>query len=388
MIRSVHIDPVGGIAGDMFAAAMLDAFPELEPALRRDLDDSGVAQHVDIQVVEDRIGGFRGKRVAVVGTSGAAVPTRHYRHIRQLLTDSGLQAPVKRRALDILARLAGAEARVHGIPVDQVHFHEVADWDSVADIVAAASLADRSGVTGWSCLSVPQGQGRVQSAHGLIPVPAPAVLELLQDFDLHADGQAGERVTPTGAAILRHLVDRPGPAPPGRLRGAGIGSGTRTFDTVPNILRLVVLESSRPATGTDTVASLRFEVDDMTPEELSVALDRIRADERVLDASFQLRLGKKGRAQFAVEVLARADAAEAVAELCFLETSTLGLRIGQSVRRVLRRDVADAAPQVKSAFRPDGRVTSKAESDHLAAIPTLRARRAEAARLEKAGGHE
>ena len=383
MIPFVHIDPVGGIAGDMFAAAMLDAFPELEPALHRDLSDSGVSQHIDLQVEEGRVGGFRGKRVAVVGRSDAAEPTRHYRHIRDLLSASGLDAPVKVRALDIVARLAAAEARVHGIPVDQVHFHEVADWDSVADIVAAASLAERSGATGWSCTSVPQGTGRVRTEHGLIPVPAPAVVELLRDFDVHTDGETGERVTPTGAAILRHLVARPGPAPSGTLRRAGVGLGTRTFAAVPNLLRLTVLESGRPTAGHDTVATLSFEVDDMTPEELSVALDRIRAGDGVLDASFQLRLGKKGRAQFAVEVLARNDAAEPVADLCFLETSTLGLRIGQAVRRVLHRETAEAVPQVKSADRPDGGVTSKAESDHLADMPTLRARREEAARLEK-----
>ena len=285
-IRSVHIDPVGGIAGDMFAAAMLDAFPELEPALQRDLGESGVAQHVDLQVGEGRVGGFRGKRVAVVGRSDRVEPTRHYRHIRDLLSGSGLLAPVKARALDILARLAVAEAQVHGIPVDEVHFHEVADWDSVADIVSAASLAERSGVSGWSCTSVPQGAGRVRSEHGLIPVPAPAVVALLKDFDVHADGQAGERVTPTGAAILRHLVAQPGPAPSGTLRRAGVGLGTRTFPAVPNLLRLMVLDSAGPATGHDTVATLRFEVDDMTPEELSVALDRIRAGDGVLDAAF------------------------------------------------------------------------------------------------------
>lgn len=382
MTLAVHLDPCGGVAGDMFAAAMLDAFPALESPLRADL----AAALGDMVAPELRRGSTNGLAALRVRMAVRETPpgTGLWRDIRAFLAGSALDAPVRNGALAIFGHLARAEAACHGLPEEEVHFHEIADWDSLADIVAAASLSHRSGVARWTVGDLPLGEGLVATAHGRLPVPVPATAALLRGFAVHTDGERGERVTPTGAAILRHLVADPGARPaPGRLMATGLGAGTRALASRPNVLRVLVTEAI-PG-GADRVTRIAFEIDDMTPEEIAVALDRLRGDPGVLDAGFTLGFGKKGRPRFAIEVLARPETAEAVAQACFIETSTLGLRLETVERRVLDRRLTDGLPRIKVAERPGG-ATAKAESDDLAAIPGLAARRAAARKAEALDG--
>jgi len=395
MTLHVHLDPVGGISGDMFAAAMLDAFPDLEQALTADLAAAGVLEHVRVSHRRDSANGVVARAFGVEPAAGDRRPTHHYRDIRASLQSSSLDAKVLSRALAIFDLLADAEAAVHGIARDDVHFHEIADWDSITDVVAAASLVERSGTRSWSCGSVPVGQGLVKTEHGMLPLPAPAAARLLRGFTTHVDAHAGERATPTGAAILRHLMDGNAQTrPEGVLAGCGTGCGTRRFDGLPNVLRALVLrtqaaDAHRPMH--DRIGVIGFEIDDMTPEELALALDRLRACEGVVDASHQMRFAKKGRAQFAVQVLCAADAIDAVAAACFAETSTLGLRVDVASRLILRRsagtlDLEGTRYPVKRAYRPDASVTAKVESDALAALPGLQRRRTVATAAPAAGG--
>lgn len=385
MTLAIHMDPVGGIAGDMFAAAMLDAFPDLEAPLRVDLAAAGVAHHVDLRLEAGRSKGLRCLRVRMMPRDAPARATPHYAGLRDMLAASALSADVLTRAQDILQRLAEAEAHVHGVPLSQVHFHEIADWDSLADIVAAASLIERSGVRAWTCGAVPLGSGRIQTEHGLMPLPAPAVARLLEGLSTQTDGAQGERVTPTGAAILRHLVRATAEAPNGVIKTSGTGAGDRDFPHIPNTLRLLAVRTHDISASTDRIAVLSFDIDDMTPEEMAVALDRIRLDAQVIEASHTLAFGKKGRAVFRVEVLAALDGRDHVAALCLSETATLGLRIDDRARYLLRREAVGSAPGAKRAQRPDGTWTAKAESDDLADIPTLKMRRETAARVETEG---
>lgn len=388
MSLHVHLDPVGGISGDMFAAALLDAFPDLDQPLADDLSAAGLLAHVAVSHRRDSANGIVARAFRVEHTSENPRPTHHYREIRALLHRSALAVPVRERAIAIFDILADAEAAVHGVARDDVHFHEIADWDSIADIVAAASLIERCGARSWSCGPVPLGSGMVKTEHGQLPVPAPATARILQGFSTHADEPPGERATPTGAAILRHLMaDNSGRSPPGTLLRGGTGCGSRRFAHLPNILRALVLQrqqadAHRPVR--ERIGVIAFEIDDMTPEELAVGLERLRGAEGVVDVSHQLRLGKKGRSQFAVQLLCEPSAIEAVAELCFAETSTLGLRVDTATRLVLRRSVdvssADGERyQVKRAYRPDGSVTAKVESDDLASLQGHHRRRTAAA---------
>ncbi len=179
-----------------------------------------------------------------------------------------------RQASAILGIIARAEAAIHRVPVEEVHFHEIADWDSLLDVVAAGSLAAALDGAQWTVAPLPLGGGMVKTQHGLLPVPAPATAAILETYDWRDDGLAGERVTPTGAAILRHLA-KPGLPASGRLVASGTGAGTRRLPGMPNVLRVLAFEED--GIETDRVAVIEFEIDDMTGEEIGTAIDRLRA---------------------------------------------------------------------------------------------------------------
>jgi hypothetical protein len=288
------------------------------------------------------------------------------------LTASGLTQDVKSRAIAIFEVLADAEARVHGVDIEDVVFHEVGNWDSIADIVAASFLIDAVGASSWSIGPLPLGSGHVDSAHGLLPVPAPAVVLLLEGFEVYDDGIPGERVTPTGAAIIRHLeCEKQIGRIPRTLTNSGIGFGTRAFENSSNILRLLAFTEGPTEHQTrDEVAVLAFEIDDQTGEDLAAGLARLRMHPGVIQITQTPGFGKKGRMLAHVQILARPDCWEDVGNLCFLQTSTLGVRYQITSRLTLRRETVKAEidgreVRVKTAYRPDGTLSAKAEMDDL-----------------------
>ncbi len=366
MPRRIHLDAVGGVAGDMFVAAMLDAHPgETDGALAA-IRAAGLPQSVDLRVVPHQDDILTGTRFEVVlPADNGAEEHMPFRTLRARLADAELTAGTLARTQDIFARLAAAEGAVHGVAAEEVTFHEVGAWDSIADIVAAAHLIEQSGAARWSVSSLPMGAGSVKTAHGDLPLPAPAVVELLKGFSLHEDGRKGERVTPTGSAILAHLnPDNSGLHPPERLAECGIGFGTKVFAGISNVLRVLEFESTGGGIGEDQIAVLRFEIDDQSPEDLAVGLDKLRAHDGVLDVVQSPAFGKKGRITAQVQILTRMHAREAVIAACFSETTTLGLRWEISRRAILERRQADG---VKLVRRPEGVTTAKAEMDQAAA---------------------
>jgi len=342
---------------------------------------------------EGQSGGLRARRFRLV-PPGAGTPASDghgtaHAALAGRIRAAPLAAGTAAQALAILALLAGAEARIHGVAPGAVHFHEVGDWDSLMDVVAAGSIAAALSGAVWTVSSLPRGGGRVATAHGLLPVPAPATLALLEGFDWHDDGIAGERVTPTGAAILRHLCAPGAASPAGRLLASGTGAGTRALPGRANILRATAFATAldtasagteAPADGAGMVACLSFDIDDMTGEEIAVAAAHLRAQPGVLDLVLLGGQGKKGRPLTRFELLLAPGALGAVCATCFHETSTLGLRWRHERRRTLpRRALAAGGLRLKAAQRPDGTETLKAESDDLAPMPGLAARRAAAA---------
>ena len=384
----LHLDPVGGIAGDMFAAAVLDTFPALEEELCAALDASGLGAYAGVARVDHDDGILTGSRFVVDPRPEGGAHERGAAEIDRILESSGLNAPVRARATAIFSLLAEAESRVHGVPVDAVQFHELGGWDSIADVVSAAWLIEALGASEWSCAPLPLGRGRVDSAHGALPVPAPATVLLLEGMPVHDDGRPGERVTPTGAAILCHLSPSFAPLPgPLRLVRSGSGFGVRVLEGMSNVLRLLAFEplGSEDASS-DRVTVCGFEIDDQSPEDLAVALERLRALGGVLDVVQAPVFGKKGRLGAQVQVLARPEARKQVIDEVFAHTTTLGVRWHEVKRRVLPRDVvhvdgAAGVVRVKRTRRPGENVTVKAEMDDVAALGAGRRAR-EGVRIE------
>lgn len=385
----LHLDPVGGVAGDMFIAAMLHAFPDLTVRVLADVAAVLPAEVGHAELTEHVASGISARRFRLVLAEPGA-GARHgaettYRAMRDLLQNAPLSAGTAEAACAILHRIAEAEAQVHDIPIDRVHFHEIADWDALMDVTAAGSIcAALSGAT-FTLAALPLGGGLVETAHGKLPVPAPATALILQGYEWHDDGVPGERVTPTGAAVLAHVTGgRPtGSRPPGRLRTTGSGAGTRVMKGLPNILRVSVFDSDATGMRQDSLIQFACDIDDMTGEELGAACDRLRSLPGVVDLLLLTAQGKKARPVTRMEILVLPRASEEVAARIFDLTSTLGLRRTVVERLILPRE-NDSAQGLrrKRARRPGGQETVKVESDDLADAETLHARRCRARAAE------
>ncbi|MAQ85469.1 MAG: hypothetical protein CMH12_19775 [Maritimibacter sp.] len=388
MTRHVHLTPLGGLAGDMFAAAMLSAFPDMRDGVLAAVAAVLPADHPGAALMSVVSGGLSAHRFEV-----AAHPARapmHYPDLDAMIAGAALPDAVRDTAAALLRLLAEAEASVHGCPTDRVHFHEIADWDTLADLTAAAAILSRLDGAGWSMDPLPLGGGTVVTQHGTLPVPAPATAALLAGLPVHDDGLAGERVTPTGACIARYIVNRLGlsPRPTGTLSAIGRGAGSRTLPDRPNILSVLAIEhANRGTPGTDRVTVVEFDIDDMTAEEIAFATDRLRGTGGVLDLTTHSVTGKKGRTATRLRLLVAPGAGDAVAEACFTLTSTIGLRLHDERRILLPRsgDVAGGLRR-KAVTRPGGSVTRKAESDDLAGVDSLAERRRLARRTEEEDG--
>ena len=391
----IHLDAVGGIAGDMFVAAMLDAFPHLVERVLADIAAVLPAEAGKPSLSEGLSGAVRCRRFALVAVEHAHHGGHHHHphdhhHDHHHTSYRDLVARIEGRhsgaagaaACKILAHIAAAEARIHDVPIDQVHFHELADWDSLMDVVAAGSIIAALPDVTWSVSDLPRGSGMVRTQHGLLPVPAPATVEILEGFAWRDDGVGGERVTPTGAAILRHIIKGHGKAE-GRLVASGTGAGTRDLPDMPNILRVLAFAKVEAGADHDQIAVLSFDIDDMTGEEIGIAADRLRALEGVRDLAISALSGKKGRPMSGFRLLVDPAMLDAVKQRCLIETSTIGLRWHIEQRDILKRQ-SEGGPggRVKSVRRPDGSTTAKLESDDLVPLDGLQARRAAKRRLE------
>ncbi len=403
MTLAIRLDAVGGIAGDMFAAAMVDALPDLRA---RVLADAAAVLPPGTGTPVFTPGTSAGLHCLRFGLSAPAGDHHHDHHHHDHHAHAGFRDMVARieaaplspgtatHAIAILRHLAEAEAAIHHVPVDEVHFHEIGDWDSLMDVTAAGSVAAALEGARWSVSALPRGDGLVRTRHGLLPVPAPATARLLEGFTWRDDGIGGERVTPTGAAILRHLVEAASSRGiVGRLQGTGTGAGTREYPGQPNILRATLFEAaadglseeglSEEGPGEEDILVLSFEIDDMSAEEIAVAADRLRASGGVRDLVLIPAIGKKGRPVHTFRLLVEPTARDSVADACFTETSTIGLRWQAARRAVLHRASAEGgAVRVKTVTRPAG-PSRKAESDDLAPLAGLDARRAAKRKAEE-----
>lgn len=375
--RLAYLEATGGLAGDMFLGAALDA--GLDPAvLTEGIAALGLTDIV-LKVERVRRAGIGAMHVRVEESGGpsggqAPPPLRRLPDILELLAGSSLPRAVIEAAGDAFRRLAEVEGRIHGCDPADVHFHEVGAVDSLVDITGAILAANALGLSEIYASPVPLGSGTVATAHGVLPVPAPATLALLEGWPVLPGGAAGEVVTPTGALLLRCLAGEWRPCPPFRPLAVGYGAGSREDPGRANVTRLVIGEAFQeqepagpPANNPllsgvedEEVVVLEANVDDMSPEWCGYLIETLLAA-GAWDATVTPLQMKKGRPGWSVAAVAPPAAASEVARAFLRESTTLGLRYRRQRRVCLKRrlftvDVAGQSVRVKEGFLGGERV--------------------------------
>jgi uncharacterized protein (TIGR00299 family) protein len=277
---------------------------------------------------------------AVVRLTKEEQSHRHLSDIEQIISGSRLGEAVRERAVKIFTRLAEAEARVHNVAIERIHFHEVGAVDAIVDVVGACIGFELLGVERFAASALHVGSGAVEMAHGRFPVPPPAVTELLRGAPVYSTDIVGELVTPTGAAIVATVCESFGALPRMRLAATGYGAGTREYKNFPNVLRVLVgeAEDAEADSGTDEeLLMIESNVDDESPQVLGHLMERAFAS-GALDCYFTHVQMKKNRPGVLVSILCRASEREALLDLLFAETPTLGARSFSVSRRALERE--------------------------------------------------
>jgi pyridinium-3,5-bisthiocarboxylic acid mononucleotide nickel chelatase len=332
-MKICYLDAFSGISGDMTVGALLDAGAPAEGVLEalRGLDTGA---RYAVEKTSRR--GITASKFRV-NIDDAPKKHRHLSHILKMIESAPLAASAQSNASAVFERLGRAEAQVHGVPIEKVHFHEVGAADSIADIVGACVALDLLGVEEVHVSAINVGSGTVETEHGTLPVPAPATARLLTGLPVYARGPAMELTTPTGAAIAATLGKSFGPLPAMRIASIGHGAGDRDFQQQANVLRALIGERlSVPEAS--VVSVMEANIDDSSPQVLGYALDRLMAA-GALDVSLSPIQMKKNRPGSLLQVIARPEDQERLAQVIFAETSTLGLRIYAAERRVEERRV-------------------------------------------------
>jgi len=329
-MRIAHFDAFSGIAGDMTVAALLDAGAPAE-TLFAGLDSLGTGAHFSAERVKRH--GIAGTKFNVEFEEGHT--HRHLPHIVKMIDASALPDKAKANAIHVFEVLGAAEAQVHGVPVEKVHFHEVGAVDSICDIAGACYALELLGIESVHCSPVNTGSGTVEADHGTMPVPTPATAILLSGKPAYARGPETELTTPTGAALMAALATGFGPLPPMRVSAQGFGAGTKDFPQMANMLRVMIGEASGASEST-TVSVIEANIDDCTPQVLGSAMERL-FDAGALDVTLSPQVMKKQRPGSLLRVIATPETREALVEIIFSETTTLGLRVYDAERRVQSR---------------------------------------------------
>lgn len=334
-MKIAYFDCVAGASGDMILGALLDTGLD-EDAWRAELDKLELGGY-DVQVAKVHKGPIAATQVEV--TCEEAHAHRHLGDIEALINGSRLPIQVKEKSVAVFRRLAEAEAKVHGETIDHVHFHEVGAVDAIVDVVGAVAGLWLMGVENVYVSALPMGHGFVDCAHGRLPLPAPATVELVRGLPIVSVDVEAELVTPTGAALLSTLGAGFGTFPPMLLESAGYGAGQRDLP-FPNVLRLLVGQSrSTLDAPTEQIEILEASIDDMNPEFYGHVVERLLA-EGALDVYLTPVYMKKNRPGIVLSVSCRPEDAGRLAALIFAETTTIGLRRTLVERWALARERA------------------------------------------------
>jgi uncharacterized protein (TIGR00299 family) protein len=329
-----YLDAFSGISGDMFVGALADAGADQAAIVNaiHSLDSGAVVS-------------FETVKRAGIGATKFQVHAeeqrkhRHLPHIVRMIEAADIPPRAKENAVAVFRKLGEAEAAVHQVSIEKVHFHEVGAVDSIADIVGACVAIDSLGIDSLRCSAVNVGSGTVDTEHGTLPVPAPATARLLANAPVYSRGPAVELATPTGAAIVAALARSFGVMPAMTITRTGYGAGAKDFPGQPNVLRAILGQEAH-ASEAVTVSVIEANIDDLNPQVLAYASERL-LDAGALDVTLEPLLMKKGRPGNLLRVIAKPEDQEPLAQIVFAETSTLGLRIYSAERRVQARSFVE-----------------------------------------------
>lgn len=409
-MRILYFDCFSGISGDMTVAALRDLGvgeevfhgaiaslglgDEIHAHFSRGTRQNIAGVKFDVHEHQGRseVGGRRAEGIEVTHAHGRGhhsheghshphghhhgeghVHGRNYREIREMLEKSPLVEGVKTRALAVFHRIAVAEGRIHGIPAEDVGFHEVGAADSIADIVAACAGIHALGPLRIEASVPVEGTGWITCAHGKFPIPAPATLEILSGIPLRQVGEETEFITPTGAALLAEFSGRFGPMPEMKIVKTGYGLGTRDTPPRPNVLRAVLGEvQDSESAESDEISQIETNLDDITPELAAAAMHRL-FQAGALDVFFTAAQMKKNRPGFVLSVLCHPDKTDDLARILLTETSAFGVRIHTAKRYKLRRESREVATPygpvtIKLGFLGDDLVQAAPEFESCRAV--------------------
>jgi pyridinium-3,5-bisthiocarboxylic acid mononucleotide nickel chelatase len=353
-MKIAFLDCFSGISGDMLLGALIDAglsIEELEKTLQT-LPLQGYALDVRREV-RGRLSGTR----LLVKVEQDRQPERGLKDISQIIRAAGLSPQVKDRSCKIFESLAEVESRIHDCPPDKIHFHEIGAVDSIIDIVGSVFGLEKLGISALFSSSLPLGYGFTESAHGRLPLPAPATLALLRGVQVYDSGLKYELVTPTGAALLKGLVKDFGSMPSMTLEKVGYGVGRQVFHDRPNLLRILIGHQQEEQQF-ETIVILEANLDNTNPEWLGFLMDQL-FKAGALDAVFCPVQMKKNRPGILIQVMGRPWQRDTLMDLLFRESTTLGVRFRYSQRKILRRSAVEidspwGKVKVKKVLGPDG----------------------------------
>ncbi|MBA3335361.1 MAG: nickel pincer cofactor biosynthesis protein LarC [Acidobacteria bacterium] len=373
-MKTLYFDCFAGASGNMILGALVALGVERE-ALVEQIKMLDVADfEIELKIV-DKSG------ISAIHAE-VKVPREHaHRHlqtIQKIISDSRLGENVKKRAIEIFTKLAEAEAKIHGIEIDKVHFHEVGAMDAIIDVVGACVGFEILGIENFACSKIHVGSGFAKMAHGTFPVPPPAVAELLNNVPIYSTEIEGELITPTGAAIIATVCKEFGNIPEMIIEKTAYGAGTREYKDFPNVLRLMLGEVRSPKSKvqsqptTDHLFQLETNIDDLPAQILGFVMERA-FELGALDCWFTPIQMKKNRPATMISILCSEDKKDILSELLYTETSTLGIRIREVERNCLRREFQKIKTElgevdVKMAFYKGKIVNVKPEYEQIREI--------------------
>jgi len=379
-MKILYYDCFSGISGDMNLGAMLDLGVKSDVLLSelRKLNIEGW----EIDISREQRHGITGTKVTVIIEHDSASENNHDHHhhnhhrhlgdIEAIVMNSSLSQQIKELAMKIFRRIAEAEAEVHNVPIEKIHFHEVGALDSIIDIVGAAICFTLLGVDKVYVSDIELGSGIVKCEHGLLPVPAPATSKIIKGFPVHIGGVDFEATTPTGAAIIASIAVPSTSSLKFSISSTGYGIGHKDNPALPNILRVFLAETENSPSSAHKSYMVECNIDDMNPE-LSDYISARLFDAGAQDFFFTHIIMKKGRPALKLNVLCEEEKLSAVKEILFTETTTIGLRVFPFFKETLSREFEEIETRfgkvvIKKSFYNNRLVSAKPEADRCAAI--------------------